>query len=207
MNNEILEIFNDNFETLGHSTYDEVHVNGFWHQVIHCWLIDISTNFIIYQKRSKNKSIYPNMLDVSVAGHCRINENPEQTVAREAFEELGISIEINKLFKVGIRRDSFTIGEMTNREFQYIYFYKLDVLESNIRIQKEELQYVVLIKLENILKSITETILISAEKYSEGIYSKINISPSEFIPSIDNYNIKIPIAISSYLKTNSKIYF
>jgi isopentenyldiphosphate isomerase len=207
MAEEILEIFDDNFKSIGQSTYNAVHQNGFWHQVIHCWIIDSSSFSIIYQKRSEKKSIYPNMLDVSVAGHCKFHEEPKQTVIREAFEELGVSIKSNRLQKLGLRRETFSKGDIINREFQHIFFYLLNITETQICLQKEELQYLVLIKPEDVIKSITTDCSIEAKKIGKGKISEITISHIEFIPSIDNYNLKIPIAISDYLKTNSKFYF
>ena len=105
MSCEILSIYNDNFELIGKSDYRTVHKKGFWHQVIHCWIIDSNTKCILYQKRHKSKEFYPNKLDVSVAGHCKANENPIETISREAIEEIGISFDTTQLYKIGIRRD------------------------------------------------------------------------------------------------------
>lgn len=207
MNSEVLEIFNDNFESIGQSTYKEVHSNGYWHQVIHCWIIDSLNHSILYQKRSPNKIIYPNMLDVSAAGHCRFNESPLETVTRETFEELGISIGEKKLIKIGIRRDSFTTGEKINREFQHIFFYQTNIMEEKINIQNEELQYVILIKPKNVIKSIQNEVTINALKFHEGCLYETKINPLEFIPSIDNYNLKIPITILNFLANKKPIYF
>jgi isopentenyldiphosphate isomerase len=207
MRSEILEIFNDNFESIGQSNYDEVHANGYWHQVIHCWIIDSVSHTILYQKRGLSKIIYPNMLDVSAAGHCRFNESPLQTLIRETLEEIGIIVNEERLIKVGIRRDAFMSGERINREFQHVFFYQTNFKEEKIRIQNKELQYVVLIKPSDVIHSIENRISIRALRYDKGIFSETMISASEFIPSVDNYNLKIPIAISNYLSNKIPIYF
>lgn len=207
MSSEILAIYNDNFEPIGQADYKTVHTKGMWHEVIHCWIIDTNTLSIVYQKRSKEKIIYPEMLDVSVAGHCRVSENPTDAVCREAFEELGIEIEPSKLFKVGLRRDAFSTKEKINREFQHIYFYKTKIVPERMKIESSELKYVVLLKPSDVLKAIKERQNIVGRKIFSNSVSEMEIEFNEFIPSIDNYNSKIPFAILKYLNGDKRLYF
>jgi len=207
MNIEVINTYNDNFELIGRCDYDTVHKTGLWHQVIHCWIIERTTRSIVYQKRSENKSIYPNLLDVSVAGHCREFETPEVALEREAFEELGLAIDTNKLNKIGIRRDSFAVGDRINREFQHIFFYETELTANGVTIDNNELQYIVLVKPDDVIKSLKEQTSVEAIKLINNTLSQTMISYKEFIPSLDNYNVKIPLAISKYLIGERQFYF
>lgn len=207
MKREILDIFDENFILIGHSDYKTIHDKGFWHQVIHCWIMDPTSHLVIYQKRGKNKIIYPEMLDVSVAGHCRIHENPEITVKREAHEELGIKIDRRNLVKIGLRKNISSSENNTNKEFQHIYFYKMKIDPNKIKINNSEIQYIVLLNPEDVREAIETRISIDGIKLKNGSYISERISYKEFIPSIDNYNLIIPLTIKEYLNGERQLYF
>src|ERR1035437_5945562 len=149
---EILDYYNDNFMLLGKDNSDEIHKKGLWHQVIHCWIFDIKSNSILYQKRANNKKIYPNKLDVSVAGHCLSNEDPILTVVREAKEELNLDIKIENLNYIGVRRDASILKpNLINREFQHIFIYPIHLDLVDIIIDTEEVDSYTLIPPDTII--------------------------------------------------------
>lgn len=205
MNNEILKIFDDNYNFIGTKSSIEAHKYGLWHEVFHCWIVDIETGAILYQLRSKNKNIYPNKLDVSCAGHCKSRETITEAIMREAKEELGFTINLPDLVKIGIRKDSSENKNSINREFQHIYFIKLKLSEFKISLQKAEVANVFLINPHEVIKIFENTInnlqvksLISNTHYS--------IHKDYFIESIDLYNYKIPHLILRFIE-NEKIKF
>ncbi len=206
MSKEILSVFNDNFRYIGEMDYETVHRHGYWHQVVHCWIYDTFTGSILFQRRSEKMLVYANMLDVAVAGHCRQDEEPAKTVVRESAEELGITINPKKLYKFGIRRDSNSDGDVINREFQHIYLYLLDSRKITIKPQKDEVQYVVLVRPNDVAMAILDNATIEGLKLSKRLNIKMKLSSSDFIASVDNYNVKLPLAIQRYLSGENQIF-
>jgi isopentenyldiphosphate isomerase len=59
------------------------------HPVVHLHLFNRHGELYL-QKRAKNKDIQPGKWDTSVGGHFSPGENPDEALAREAGEELGL---------------------------------------------------------------------------------------------------------------------
>src|SRR5690625_3509946 len=70
-NEEMLNIFDDHKQPIGVATREEVHRMGYWHETFHCWFITLEGNqeYIDFQLRSPQKQDYPNLLDITAAGH------------------------------------------------------------------------------------------------------------------------------------------
>ncbi|MFE4712635.1 NUDIX domain-containing protein [Paenibacillus sp. NPDC056722] len=104
MNSEILKIFDDNRNTIGVSTREEVHRLGLWHETFHCWFISREGNkdYIYLQLRSDQKKDYPNLLDITAAGHLLAHETVLDGI-REVHEEIGIEVTIDELESLGVR--------------------------------------------------------------------------------------------------------
>lgn len=200
---ESLEIFDDGFHLIGTSEYDEVHKLGYWHRVIHCWIFDHGSGLLLYQKRGKSKRVYPGFLDVSVAGHCRPGEGIYETIIREGREELGINIDSNRLINIGIRKDSTSQGPLINREFQHIFMYEMALSPSVIKVNTEELEYVVLLKPDNVIRSLEGCQPVTGVQFLDNSVVAIAISHTEFIPSVDGYNLNIPQLVNGYLSSKS----
>jgi len=84
----------------------DVHRDGDWHSSVHVWFVDSDKNVLI-QLRSSFKDTFPNLWDVSCAGHIEGFNSPLETVLRECEEEVG--------FRVDSRHfsDALKINEMT----------------------------------------------------------------------------------------------
>lgn len=73
---EILDILNPDGTPAGYTAEkSEVHTKGLWHRVAHIWILD-SENNVVLQRRSKNKENYPDVYDISTAGHISTDESP-----------------------------------------------------------------------------------------------------------------------------------
>jgi isopentenyldiphosphate isomerase len=59
------------------------------HPVVHLHLFNNSGELYL-QKRAATKDIQPGKWDTSVGGHVGLDETPQEALAREAFEELGL---------------------------------------------------------------------------------------------------------------------
>ena len=66
----------------------EVHRDGDWHGAAHVWIRNIAGQILI-QRRSPTKENWPNLWDVSVAGHISAGEEALEAALREAQGSLG----------------------------------------------------------------------------------------------------------------------
>ena len=82
---EMIDIFDGNHRLIGSFERKAAHVQGLWHQTFHCWITWKDT--VILQLRAPTKANYPNMLDISAAGHLEAGETPLERV-REIEAEL-----------------------------------------------------------------------------------------------------------------------
>jgi isopentenyldiphosphate isomerase len=60
------------------------------HPVVHLHLFN-SSDELFMQKRAMSKDIQPGKWDTSVGGHLDLGETVEEALAREAYEELGLT--------------------------------------------------------------------------------------------------------------------
>lgn len=96
MADELVDIYNDNNETLGiEKMKSEAHKNGLWHRSSHIWIYN-SRSEILLQLRADNKEMYPNMWDISAAGHVDAGEEPIVAALREMEEEIGLSVKTRR---------------------------------------------------------------------------------------------------------------
>jgi hypothetical protein len=75
----------------------EVHRDGDWHGAAHLWILNREGQILI-QRRSPTKENWPNLWDVSVAGHISAREGPVEAALRD-FEKHKKSLE-SRLFLV-----------------------------------------------------------------------------------------------------------
>lgn len=140
MEKEQLKIFTEQGVYSGVSMRDEVHSKGLWHETFHCWIISRKNYvpMIHFQLRSADKKDFPDMLDISAAGHLLSDETTEDGI-RELHEELGINISFNDLIYAGKIRDEIYLNHFTDREFAHVYIYVMpDGYEPSYQFQKEE---------------------------------------------------------------------
>jgi isopentenyldiphosphate isomerase len=76
MENERLKIFDKDRNQVGVATRGEVHRIGHWHKAFHCWFVsrEDEIDYIYLQLRSNLKKDYPNLLDITAAGHLLAHE-------------------------------------------------------------------------------------------------------------------------------------
>lgn len=100
---------------------DQVHAEGLWHHVFHCLVVKPSNAAIVLQERALTKAAFPGKLDLSVTGHLGAGETPLDGV-REAEEELGVTVDPDRLHYVGVRLLADDNGEGHNRERVHLFF-------------------------------------------------------------------------------------
>jgi len=114
---------------------DVVHAKGLWHKSVHVWIIredkqaskQASKQEILLQKRAPNKKVYPNLWDISSAGHLAAGETPTGGAIREINEEIGINVLEKDLEFLFTSKESFVYKDVINKEFDDVYLLKLDI--------------------------------------------------------------------------------
>lgn len=138
----------------------EAHKEGLWHRATHIWIYN-SKGEILLQLRAKEKPLFPDMWDISVAGHVSAGEDPVISGLRELEEEIGLKFKQDDLQFFNIRKVKTIDRNIKNNEFYYAYFLKFDGDINKLKLQDEEVQK---IQFFNINK-IEEELKINPDKY------------------------------------------
>jgi isopentenyldiphosphate isomerase len=147
VNTEVLRIFDKERRPIGTASREEVHRKGYWHEAFHCWFIqaDHGTDYLILQVRSANKKDYPNLLDITAAGHLLANETVEDGV-REVEEEIGIRVSTNELVSLGTVEYYVNGENFKDKEIALVFLYKSSQTWGEFTLQKEEVSGLVKVK-------------------------------------------------------------
>ncbi|MGB2992011.1 MAG: NUDIX hydrolase, partial [Paenisporosarcina sp.] len=88
---EVLSIFDENHQKIGEQSRDVIHTEGHWHETFHCWIVQMKLDvpYLYFQQRSKVKKDFPNLYDITAAGHLLAHEMVHDGL-REVEEELGL---------------------------------------------------------------------------------------------------------------------
>ncbi|MEH7380875.1 NUDIX domain-containing protein [Bacillus sp. JJ1533] len=145
---EKIKIFDDNKNLIGVASRSDVHKLGYWHEVFHCWFIsnEGGVDYIYLQLRSKNKKDYPNLLDITAAGHLLADETVEDGV-REIKEEIGIDVAFEELIKLGVIDYCVVQEDFIDKERANVFLYKNENTFHDFTLQVEEVAGIVKAKL------------------------------------------------------------
>ena len=127
----------------------EAHAKGLWHRSAHIWIYN-SKGEILIQLRAKDKNFYPNVWDVSVAGHISAGEKPIISALREVREEIGLSIKEKDLKFYKIIKEKQVYKKIISNEFDYVYILKFDGDIKKLRLQDEEVKSIKFIELNKL---------------------------------------------------------
>lgn len=144
---EMLDIYDE----LGQKTgivadRNEVHGKGLIHKAVCVWIMN-SHNEILFQKRSSHV-MFPNMLDISYAGHIKSGETSLEAVFREGKEELGIDIIQDNLQYLFSCREYGKAGEYIENEIEDVYLYRADIPIEQYNFCDNEVQRVIYLSLD-----------------------------------------------------------
>ncbi|MEQ8677518.1 MAG: NUDIX domain-containing protein [Aggregatilineales bacterium] len=189
---ELLDIYDDSLTKIGVKARPDVHRDGDWHCVFHCWVIyrdENAQDWVIVQKRAPNKATFPNYLDVSAAGHYEAGETMQDGI-REVQEELGLILTFDDLVHVGKRVSFARYGALIDREIADVFFYICDQPLTDYHYQHEELAGLVAVNIDTGLRLFSDEVeTISAP--AVGLETdEISISRKDFIPTPDEYFYK-----------------
>lgn len=118
---ELIDVFDENWEPTGEILEkSEAERQCKWHRAAHIWIIN-SQGELLLQKRSPNKKTFPNMWDISAAGHIRTGESVVKGGIREMYEELGVKITAEQLILLGTNKS------FKNQHLETEFLIKLDI--------------------------------------------------------------------------------
>jgi len=154
MADELIDICDENNNLLGiQKMKSEAHKKGLWHRASHIWIYN-SKRQILLQLRTEEKHLYPNMWDISVAGHIGAGENPVVAGLREMEEEIGLKLKKEDLDFWMIKKHKDVFRDIKNNEFYYVYFSKFDGDIKQLKLQKEEVKKIQFLSIDKIKKEL-----------------------------------------------------
>ena len=158
---EILEVLNENGESVGTAPRFLCHRLGLIHQVVFLIIEDYDGKMLLQTRGDFNKRRY----DLPVGGHMNIDDNsPIDALCREMREEIGLEVHQDELSLIcsymrKVKEDLKKPKEM-NCELRYVYLYKVNKNQSNSilshfkdRFEKEMVLEINWFPLEDIIKN------------------------------------------------------
>ncbi len=147
---ELIDIVTHKGEPTGKTCLKSAaHRHGILHASVHVWFYTKKGQILI-QKRSPQKDIFPNLWDVSVAGHVGASELPSICAVREIKEEIGHQIVKNQLEYLGIWEEKHTHANgFIDYEIHHIYLSEINITLEKLTPQKEEVSDLAFVSLSD----------------------------------------------------------
>jgi len=199
--NEILDIYDEDLKWLGTKDRAAVHRDGDWHKVFHCWIAyrgPDGRDYLVVQRRGPNTQTFPNLLDITAAGHYQAGESVRDGV-REVHEELGIDVDFDKLIPLGVHISVGRYNGLIDRQFAdvFLYIYNQDI--ADYQYQVEEVAGLVALPVDEGLALFAgecKTVTARAVGVQNG---DVAISLDDFIYTPDSYTYKMLILVKRAL--------
>jgi len=205
MENEKLKVFDENRNPIGAAARSDVHKFGLWHEVFHCWFIrrEKGTDYIYLQIRSARKKDFPNLLDITAAGHLLVHETVSDGL-REVVEEIGITLSMNELVPLGVISYCSVSESMVNKEFAHVFLYESNHSFDEFILQDEEVSGIIRLpftSFHDLWLSGLERVQIEGFQIQEGCRLPIvkSVTKSAFVQYDPHYIEKVLTAIRDYL--------
>jgi len=148
--NELLFVVDENNNELESLPRHTVHQKGLWHRTAGIWVINKEKQ-ILCQKRSMKKDLKPGFWEAFFGGHLAPHEEYVDSAAKELGEELGITVQKERLIPYNIVKND----KPAHREFQYCFIYELNENDREFSLEKEEVDEVKWFDLEDVRKLLT----------------------------------------------------
>ncbi|PNY12601.1 nudix hydrolase 3-like protein, partial [Trifolium pratense] len=101
----------------------EVHRDGDYHRAVHVWIFAESTQELLLQRRASCKDSWPDLWDISSAGHISAGDSSLITARRELEEELGVNLpkDAFELIFVFLQECVTNDGKFINNEYNDVF--------------------------------------------------------------------------------------
>jgi isopentenyldiphosphate isomerase len=160
----------------------DVHRDGDWHGAAHVWIINTGGQILI-QRRSPAKENWPNLWDVSVAGHLSAGEGPVEAAIREAEEELSLTLvpgECRYLFTVA-EQMVLNNGSYIDNEYHHVFLVQKDLDIGDLKFsdgEVAEVRFVAVRELQTDLTTDPSDFVPHEEEYRR-LFEVLRIDPNE----------------------------
>ncbi|WP_044640810.1 NUDIX hydrolase [Risungbinella massiliensis] len=207
MENEIIKTFDEHGNELGVATRSEVHNKGYWHKTFHCWITsnENGIDYIHLQIRSEWKKDYPDLFDITAAGHILAHESIGDGI-REVKEEIGIDVLMDELISMGVIKYCAIKDDFMDKELAHVFLYQSNIHLDEYNLQREEVSGIVKAKFDDFRELwLGEKEEISVEGFEmDDVGNKIPIqmmvNKNQFVPHDLSYYESIIELISKNLK-------
>ncbi|MHC5229453.1 NUDIX hydrolase [Enterococcus sp. LJL99] len=203
--NEVLTIFDSEYNKIGTATRAEVHAKGLWHETFHCWFYTIKDNdlLIYFQKRAAQKKDFPNLFDITAAGHLLANE-PVLAGFREVKEELGIDVTSEEAEYLGIFPVHIELADFFDNEFTNVFIVETNLLANEFELQEEEVAGIFSVPLTELKKIVSDPEYVSKvegfyQKSGYSFYVTENVQKSDFCANAATYYEELICAFEKIL--------
>lgn len=183
-----------------------VHRDGDWHRAIHVWIAGRDGDgqpFLMFQRRGSLKDTWPDHFDATVGGHVRAGESWEETL-REVDEEIGISVKGLTLLPLGRRLcANESVDGIIDREIQDVFLLVDDRVLTDYRPNPHELSALVRFPLTALIAFLAgDEARLQGESIAAGAESTevVLVDIDDFIPTVDNYSLRLAIAAANVLR-------
>jgi isopentenyldiphosphate isomerase len=182
-----------------------VHRDGDWHRALHVWVAGRDEHgepFLMFQRRAAAKDSWPNHFDTTVGGHFRAGESLQESL-REIEEEIGLPTRDLTLRPLGTRISITESPPLCDHELQDVFLLIDDRPLSDYRPHPLELSALVRLPLRKLPAFFSGEIAhINGKAITPGNTAPcaITATPSDFIPSVDRYGLRIAIAAQNVLR-------
>ena len=197
---EMFDIYDEDLNHIGVKARAEVHRDGDWHQVFHCWVIgrdEDGQQFVVLQKRGANQDTFPHKLDISAAGHLQAGETVEDG-ARELEEELGLIVPYDELVSLGRRVSVKKYKDLVDCQVSHVFLYECNQPLAEYTYQKSGIAGLVKLPIDDGLKLLSgeiETVTVEAVGLGQ---ETLEVTLDDFIQVIDPYALKILVLAKRY---------
>ncbi len=173
---ELIDILDEQGNYTGKTCLkSEAHKKGLFHATVHIWIFTKDKK-ILLQKRAPTKKVFPNLWDISVAGHIGAGEKIETAAIREIEEEIGFIIKEDQLIKIGNRKHKISHENgIQDNEFHHVFVVELTSNLNELTIQKSEISAIKLYPLDTLTQTrkLKNILLPRFHDYYCTVYNKI----------------------------------
>ncbi|MFC6041261.1 NUDIX domain-containing protein [Paenisporosarcina macmurdoensis] len=183
---EMLAVFDENHLKIGEQSRDIIHRQGLWHETFHCWIVHLEEGipYLYFQQRSNVKKDFPNLFDITAAGHLLAHESVNDGI-REVEEELGLTISMEELQPIGMIKDTILQGEFIDNEFAHTLLLIAEKFNIAFHLQKDEVSGIFTSPLSEVVrlydKKVDRISLQCITSYNKEV-SQIGVTLKDFVP-------------------------
>lgn len=189
---ELLDIYDDALTHIGVKARNQVHRDGDWHRTFQCWVIleHEGNPSIVLQKRGADKTAFPNLYDISAAGHYTTGEDVRDGL-REIEEELGITVAFEALIPLGRRISIATYNGNIDREVSDVFFVNYADGIETFTYDPEEVSGLAVMSINQGLDLFSgKCDAVQCDAYQPEL-TQVTITKQDFIQHIDSYVYKV----------------